>query len=346
MSSSNNPAPNLVLGFSYLAVVGMAVYFSKAMTTIHPAYWLVLAWAILGIGLCFAFTAAFRRKIESSSGFGRLMPFLVFQIAQGAVGFALAKYLFNLSWQQALCFPIGALATFLALWIMNQNFRDAWIRLLLTAILAGSLVIALRLGAIPGSLAFAIALLNGAWLGLPVLESEADKDLWLRACFFAAFLVVGRAAIQYYLLTSGYAALGVVVTHPYTFVALFGGFFLPLAYSLIEQDRSIQRILAIIALGVILPIVLGIFIHVRPLAGFLMGVVVSGFLVGILLRAPFTTGLIGYMSLAAGTFGLPLFKQLSNLSRVVRLEILGGLLILVVLVFVFASRSNQRNAAS
>ena len=56
------------------------------------------------------------------------------------------------------------------------------------------------------------------------------EPFWQSPAFCFPLLAVARAAIQYYLLESNYASLGVVITHPYTFVALFAGIFLPGIY--------------------------------------------------------------------------------------------------------------------
>jgi hypothetical protein len=161
---------------------------------------------------------------------------------------------------------------------------------------------------------------------------------------FGAFLVAGRAAIQYYLWTSGYAELGVVVTHPYTFLALFAGLFLPLLYPALEGEELFPNTVLLVLAGVVAPLALGVFIHVRPMAAYLFGIVASVFAAGILLKSPFRVAVLGYLSLAAGCAGLPLFRQLSNLSRTVRLEILGGIFLLSVIFYLIRAQKNPRRS--
>jgi hypothetical protein len=46
-------------------------------------------------------------------------------------------------------------------------------------------------------------------------------------------------------------------------------------------------------------------------------------------------GILTYLNLGVGVLGLPLFTKLSGLSRVVRLEILGVLVIVLFLILAF-----------
>jgi len=327
-----------MLIFSYLVTAGLAVYFARGISGLHSAIYLVVALGVGGLVLGTLFWLMFKGKLETSSSGGALIPFLTFSLIQAGIGYAVAKYLFNLPWDSALAFPAGAIMGLLLFFLLLNSPPTAWTRFLAAGFLAGGLVIALRLqGNVFGGLLYALALLNGVCLGMAALRGEEEKHYWGKAILFLAFLAAGRAAIQYYLLVSSYASLGVVITHPYTFVALFSGFFLLIAYPNLAAERPFPVPVICILLGILLPLALGIFIHVRPMSAYLLGLVVSGFAVGVLSSAPYSTAIIGYLSLAAATLGLPLFKDYSNLSRTLRLEVLAGIFVLT-LVLHFVSQ--------
>ena len=135
-----------------------------------------------------------------------------------------------------------------------------------------------------------------------------------------------------------------VITHPYTYLALFTGLFLPALGWATQKEKSLNPYLTLVLLGVALPLVLGIFIHVRPMAGFLLGMVTSSFLFGILFAETFFLGLLSYLSMAAVVWGLPLFKSLSNISRWVRLEILAGIFLVAIIIVLLKKKSASADA--
>ncbi len=320
--------------FAYAANLAALLYFAKSLSTLHSSYLLsaLLALVGLGLGVGFSFVAG---KGEGA-GAGKIVLGLIFAAAHGAVAYALAHYGFNLDWRTSLAYPVGALVAWVVFAALACGYSKGFSSLLGAAFMAGGLVIALRLGSVWGGLAFSFGLLNamipgGKWLGC---ESEASFDL-ARLIFFGALLAAGRAAIQYYLLVSNYAALGVVVTHPYTYVALFAGIFLPALLWVIGRDRLLHPALALVLLGIIFPLALGTFVHVRPMAAFLLGLVTSSFVFGALFPDSYGMGILSYLSLAAATLGLPLFTKVINLSRVARLEVLGVLALVFFLVLAF-----------
>lgn len=324
----------LALAGAYVVNLAAALYFSKSLALLHSSYLLVAALALLGLGIGAGFSMV-GGKSEGGSA-GKLVMALIFSGVQGAVAYALARYGFNLDWQSALAYPIGALVAWIVFALLSCRYPQSLSSLLAAAFLAGGLVIALRLGGVWAGLIYGLALLNsclpgGKWLGC----ESAETEVWHRALFFASLLAVGRAAIQYYLLQSNYAALGVVITHPYTYVALFAGVFLPALYWVSQRDRFCNAALALVLLGVVLPLALGVFVHVRPMAGFLLGLVTASFLLGILFSGTYGMGLLSYLGMASATLGLPLFAKLTNLSRVARLEILGVIAVVLFLVLAF-----------
>jgi len=322
------------LAFAYVANLAAMLYFAKSQSTLHSAYLLTGLLAVVGLAMGAGFSLVGGK--ETGAGAGKVVLALIFAAAHGAVAYALAHYGFNLDWRTSLTYPVGALVAWVVFAAMACGYSEGFSSLLAAAFMAGGLVIALRLGSVWGGLAYGFGLLNacipgGKWLGC---ESESSQ-LWARVLFFGALLAAGRAAIQYYLLVSNYAALGVVVTHPYTYVALFAGIFLPGLLWVVGRDRLLHPALALVLLGVVFPLALGTFVHVRPMAAFLLGLVTSSFLFGVLFSGTYGMGVLSYLNLAAATLGLPLFTKMINLSRVSRLEILGVLAVVLFLVLAF-----------
>jgi hypothetical protein len=331
---SNAPCKNCAwaLAWAYAANLAAALYFAKSQSALHSPMLLTALLAVVGLGI----GAGFGFVGGKGAGGGKLVLALIFAAAHGAVGYAIARYGFNLDWRPALAYPAGAVTDCIAWAVISSRFSQGLSSLLGAAFLAAGLVVALRVGSVWGGLAYSLAVLNsclpgGKWLG----RDTESGQLWERLIFFAALLAAGRAAIQYYLLQSNYAALGVVITHPYTYVALFAGIFLPALLWVVRRDGLLHPALALILLGVVLPLALGVFVHVRPMAGFLLGLVTASYLFGVLFGGTYGLGVLAYLNLAVATIGLPLFVKLSNLSRVVRLELLGVLAIVLFLVLAF-----------
>src|SRR5215831_21277 len=221
MTPANSKKSCVALGFAYAANLALALYFSKSLTTLHSAYLLVLllAGSGLALGAVFSFLTP---KAATTSTFPKLLLALVFAVAQAAVAYAVAHYLFNLPWRSALAYNVGALVAWLVLALLTSRYPASINSLLAAVFLAGGLVVALRLQGVWCGLIYSLALLNSAQFGSRILGCDtAEGEFWERALFFGALLAAGRAALQYYLLQSNYAALGVVVTVPYSFVALF-----------------------------------------------------------------------------------------------------------------------------
>ncbi|MDX1386193.1 MAG: hypothetical protein R3257_01290 [bacterium] len=320
--------------WSYLAVLGTALYFAKALDATYPGSYQVVS--LTGMGLLLGL--AFSRILKNFTGI------LLFNLLQGALAFVLSYFLFRMGWKASLAYPAGAVVAMGIAWVIGLGYSSRLTGLLLSAFLAAGFAIALRLQGVPGGLFFALALLNGYWLALASQESSEEKQsLWIRALFFGSLLAVGRAAIQFYLVKSNYANLGVVITHPYTYLALYAGIFVPLLAWVLRKEELLHPVVTVILLGVVFPLILGVYIHVRPMAGFLLGLVTAAFLLGLMVPKTLTHALISYLSLATVIFGLPLFKALNNLSRWIRLEILGGLLILGMIFLILAQKMGRKS---
>jgi len=340
MNVSNRRNETALWAMSYLIVLGLAVYLSRGLPTLHSPYLLIAIYAVLGLGLSFALKAMV--KNADGEGWSAVAPFLVFALVQGGVGYAVARYAFNLPTLSSLAYPLGGVLAFFGYYLLRLHPLSVFAGWVIAGFYAGGLAVALRLGAIQGGLFFGIGLLNAYFLGKHAL-GEAPGIRWGFGLGFAGLLVAGRAALQIYLMESGYGSLGVVITHPYTFAALFAGLALPWMFREMEAEKCLPSLLSLLLLGVLLPWVLGIFIHVRPIGAYLMGLVFSSFVVGLVYSPSFNLALLAYLNLAAANVGLPWFRDLAKLSRWTRLEVLGGLL-LVVLVIAFLSIRRREKA--
>jgi hypothetical protein len=133
--------------------------------------------------------------------------------------------------------------------------------------------------------------------------------------------------------------LGVVITHPYTYVALFSALVLPFLAVTCSREKILPPALWIPLLAILLPLALGVFVHVRPMGGFLLGLVTAVYLAGLLYEEILALGLLQTLAMGSVILALPFFKTTSDLSRVIRLEILAGLLVIAVIVYLGVQRS-------
>lgn len=340
MNLSSTKNETLLWATGYAVVLGLAIYLTHGLSALHPPYLLYILLAVFGLGLSFLLKAVLKGPEGASCSMKHCVPFLVFVLVQAAVGYALSRYLFNFTVKESLTFPLGAMIALFVRAALKTRGSDALTAWILAGFYAGGLALALRLGGVTGSLAFGLALLNGYFLGGTAL-GESERHLWNKSLGFAALLIVGRGGLQIFLEGSGYANLGVVITHPYTFVALVAGWSLPWIYQEIEKEKALPTVLSLLLFGVFLPLALGVFIHARPMAAYLMGLIFSGFILGTVYSGSFSLAVLAYLNLATVNGGLSLYQSLAKLSRTTRLEILGGiLLLLIVLVLVF-SRKNS-----
>lgn len=313
--------------FSYLLLIAIEAYFIRSVKILYSPHIFLAAIASLGLLLNFIFLLIFKNK-DNAVG-----VFSIYQIIQAALTFLMAYFLFHLTWRDSLAYPVGALMALAAFTLIRSeiSLRSA----LMIVLLAAGFTIALRLSAVNGGLLFALALLNSFYLGSCLLKKqEVQKSFWQSAVLFTASLALGRAAIQYYLVQSGYDALGVVLTHSYTFVGLFAGILLPMVYSSMVKEKVTSTLLAILLLGVFFPWLFGIFIHVRPFAGYLLGFAVSAFITGIYIQAPLSLNIVSFLNYAAAVFGLSVFSTLSNLSRGIRLGMIAAIFAVSLLAYV------------
>lgn len=325
---------------SYLLLIGIETYFIRSVKILYSPHIFLGSLAALGLLLNFIFLFLFKNKENAVSAFS------IYQVIQAALSFLMAYFLFHLTWKESAAYPVAALIA-LAVFVLIRSelsLRSA----LMTVLLAAGFTISLRLSGVSGGLIFALALLNSFYLGSCLLKNQdAQKSFWQSAVLFTTSLALGRASIQYYLVQSGYDALGVVLTHSYTFVGLFAGILLPLIYRSMLKEKITGSLIAILLLGIFFPWIFGIFIHVRPFAGYLVGFVVSAFITGVFLQAPFSLNLVSYLNYGAAILGVTVFAMLSNLSRGIRLGMLAAVFTVSLIAYVIRALllKNKSNPA-
>ncbi len=319
MNTSKNSKADLLAVLASLLLVFLAAFeFGKGAKVLWPHYMspLILLFLSLGSAVLIAFFLKHSFK-----------PFIAYALWVGSIGFALLFWGAYFTWQQALCVPLAA-CTVLLLAGLAGRVGLALSSLFELAFLAGTLVLALRLGGILGASFYGIVLISS----FAIFSSQENlKALGARIAFSVGLLVIGRAAIQYYLLQSGYASLGVVVSVPYSFLLLFLGFALPLILQRLSAEGDLSWLLWAV-LSIVLPLSLGFIFHSRALAAYLLGLVSSGFIVFVLWRVPFRVGYFIYLNLILACVALPYFIQYSYLGRLPRV----GVLTLSALLFAFA----------
>lgn len=329
---------------SYLALLANAFTFAPALKTVSPAFYLYLSWAGLGLALGVPWALACRNKT-----LGRRLNLLILSslaLLQAGLAFVVAYFVFQTGLKGALTYPAGALIGVLSFWLISLDTAPRLGAVLLSGILAASFAISLRMQGIPGGLSFGLAYLNLFGLGYVLLRQNAQTTkqnaLWQKSALWLTLLIVGRATLQQYLAQSGYLNSGVVITHSYTYIALFAGIFLPTLFWVAREEKLLPSYALVILLGVVFPLILGAYLHVRPTAGFLLGLITASFLLGLLAKEFMSLLIFAYAAIATVWFGLPLFKLLNNLSRLMRLEILGGVFVLSLLFYLLANRSQSR----
>ncbi|MGH7830020.1 MAG: hypothetical protein ACREP8_07555, partial [Candidatus Binatia bacterium] len=200
---------------AYLWTLALALYFAKAIGGTPPAYYAVLALAGMGLILNFVFILlAGKGPVHATQAW---LLFALFTILQGTLGVLIEQYGFRWGWLPSLDYSAGAVVGLWVFWAQRAAIPRLLASLLGLSFLAVGVAIALRLGGVLGGLLFTLAILNGFWLARKLSTSQAEAALPVERLVLATVLLAtGRAVIQYYLLESNYANLGVVITHPYT----------------------------------------------------------------------------------------------------------------------------------
>lgn len=327
--------------FAYLVNLGFACYFSKGVKTLYPSYLLVLILALGGLAIGGALSFLFVKKEEAKSG---CTIYAIFQLIQGLLGFGLAYYLFHLPLKGSFVFPIATLINLLIWFFLSVELSVSLASILLSVFIAIGLSVVLRLNGVWGGLFYSLLLLNSFSFGFKNTNcSESKQMLFFKALCFGSMLAVGRGVIQYYLLQTNYDSLGVVITHPYTFVALFVGVFIPVIFWVMQKENAMNVYLQIILFGLFLPFLLGVFLHVRPFAGYLLGLVISSFMIGLLfVESDFFQSIV-YGNFAVAIFSIPIFQKMSYLNRSNRIGLLAIFFAVFIVVYLFIKLFQRKN---
>jgi len=314
----NSKAELFAVLASLLLVFWVAFEFGKGAKVLWPNYMSPLILLFLSFGSAALISLFFKKSLK---------PFIAYALVVGSLGFALLFWGAHFTWQQALCVPLAA-GTVVLLAGLAGRVGLSLVSLFELAFLAGTLVLALRLGGILGASFYGIVLISSFFI---FSAQDNLKTFGAQLAFSVGLLVIGRAAIQYYLLQSGYASLGVVVSVPYSFLLLFLGFALPLVLQRLSAEGECSWLLwGVVSL--LLPLSLGFIFHSRALAAYLLGLVSSGFIVFVLWRVPLRLGYFVYLNLILACAALPYFVQYSYLGRLPRV----GILTLSALLLAFA----------
>ncbi|HEY9900531.1 MAG TPA: hypothetical protein V6D00_15245 [Pantanalinema sp.] len=106
----------------------------------------------------------------------------------------------------------------------------------------------------------------------------ADRGLAFSAAGLLASSFAGRALLQLFLDRTYLRQVGVDLTHPYTALGLAAALLVPFALQALCRHFSLKGILLGIAafLTLSLPLGMGYFVHIEPLATYVMGLVLLG----------------------------------------------------------------------
>lgn len=267
------------------------------------------------------------RKFSESPGKLNLFQLFLTMVSNAVI---LAVFLLvygkeNIHWSYYLF--AGSLLQVLLSFILNKkDLGEATAKLALLSVLTVALALSLRLQGIFASLLFASALLQGTLAF--VREKDQYSALLVRALLFTASLALGRALCQIYLRESSYDSLGIVITHSYTFVALCIGLALPWIIKEIPSQKILVKLELLICFGVILPVLLGLFIHVRPIAAFALGLCFSQLVCALYSQAPLILSIISLFALSTMNLALPFYKEYLNMPRLYRVYLFLGLAVI------------------
>lgn len=340
MNLKNSKKTLLVFLFTYLMNLGFACYFSKGVKMIYPSYLLVLILSLGGLSVGYLLSAFSKKEEYRFSTF----VFAAFQIFQGLIGFAIAYFLFHLSFKESFIFPIGAMLSLLIWYVLSLDLSVSISSIFLAVFIATGLALTLRLKGVWGGLCYGFILLNSfGFIFKSWNRSESTRELFFRAILFGSLLAIGRAVIQYYLAQTSYDSLGVVITHPYTFVALFVGIFTPMIFGEIQKEKVMNFYLQLVLFGIFLPFLLGVFLHVRPFAAYLFGLVISGYMTGLLRVESDFIQPVMFLNFVVAIFSIPVFQEVSYVSRSNRLMLLAAVFAVFIISYLFIKLFQRKN---
>lgn len=340
MNLKNSKKTLLIFLFTYLMNLGFACYFSKGVKTIYPSYLLVLILSLGGLSISYLLSS-FSKKEENRFS---MLVFALFQLFQGLIGFAIAYFLFHLSFKESFIFPIGAILSLLIWYVLSLDLSFSISSIFLAVFIATGLALTLRLKGVWGGLCYGFILLNSfSFIFKNWNRSESTRELFFRAILFGSLLAIGRAVIQYYLVQTSYDSLGIVITHPYTFVALFIGILIPMIFGVIQKEKAMNFYLQLVLFGIFLPFLLGVFLHVRPFAAYLFGLVISGYMNGLLVVESDFVQPVVFLNFAVAIFSIPVFQEVSYVSRSNRLILLTGVFAVFIISYLFIKLFQRKN---
>ncbi|MBF0493075.1 MAG: hypothetical protein HQM15_09885 [Deltaproteobacteria bacterium] len=296
--------------------------FCKGVKALYPVFYLVLVVGGIGIVLSSVLSLLLKLLGASLGGFFDCLLVLVFQIIQVTLTFSLSYFIFRLPALYGVAFVASALLGLLAVCLLPK--LPAFLQSIVSVVLGAlALTISLRVGGVFAACFSSLLFLNLLPLGLKIVP-EAQRFAFVKILSFWGLLFVGRAALQYYLLESGYDALGVVISNPYSFAALFAGISLPFIYSVCAREEKFPHLGSVFLLGLMIPLLLGFIFHVRPMAGFLMGLVCAAYWLGLSENQNEDFILVALLAFVTTGLGMTFFKESLSFTRGMSLAILSG----------------------
>lgn len=120
-------------------------------------------------------------------------------------------------------------------------------------------------------------------LGLCVLAPTAIVATRPGVAYIAGLFWTARILLQAFIFQYNPNVTGVNITHMYASAALYAGFVMVLAFSLLMRDCKDRRMLAIFVLagGSVAPVVSNYLLHAEPTGGFLVATLVASVLVAV-----------------------------------------------------------------
>ena len=336
--SGHARAEGLSSALGLIAVFGAGVVWGDRA---FPEVTLGSAWALgfaaLALGISYALTAIPRTAA----------PFVAAVLAM-ALAAPLGYWGFRLESPVVLPSLMGlglALALSLLLYFSESVPRDRsgpLPALALVLVAGGCLLLANRLFGM-----FGVSL---AGIGLSVLLLARGRAPLLTGILVSGF--AGRAFLQLFLDRTYLNQYGVDLTHTYTSFGLIAAFFVPFALAALRRTIAPAGLfLGLEALAVlVLPVLMGYFIHVDPLASYLAGLLVTVYVLGILAEEGLTAyrfaALMPPLLLSAASVGIlsaPWLITVLNVPRKDRLIVFSAVFVLLLIYLIALVR--QRPAA-
>jgi len=327
----------------YLSLLFLSCSFSKNIKALFPPFYFILSLSLGGMLLNLLLSGLMALSKDSLGAFFKHLLLFVFCLLQGLMVCALSAWVFRLPASYCIVFSLVSFVSFMAV-LLLPRLPQVLCFILASILGALLLTVSLRIGGVFLSLASSFLFLNLLPLSLK-LVSDDHRKAWMNILSFWGLLFLARAVIQYYLIHSGYESLGVVISQPYTFAALFAGVAVAYFFDAFREVENFPRLALAVFLALVFPSVIGFVFHARPLAGYLMGLSISAYFMGLFKKENEDLILLTLLSFLFLSFGVDLFKSSLTQTRTVSLIILSGGVLVSLVYFSILFFVTQRKKA-